>query len=167
MNRNSQQENTCVAVLTLGDTRRLHFKKRILIDGNKNRKRWAITDDMGIHFDLCENTIFLLDPTDEIPTRRVGDDDRSQYVHGGVQITNENDLSIAYAFRVVCVEREYNPINSKLIPQESDIRVSDRLETESNYKLREALDSFRSHHLVSYSRTFHDFVRNKFNEWKW
>ena len=84
--RNSQQENTCVAVLTLGDSRRLHFKKQILINGEKNRKKWAITNDKGVHFDLDENSIFLLDPRDVIPTRRQGDRDRSQYVHGGVEI---------------------------------------------------------------------------------
>ena len=166
-NRNSQEKNTCVAVLTIGDMRRLHFKKRILINGNKNRKRWAITDDKGVHFDLKENSLFVLDPTDEIPTRRPNDDDISQYVHGGVQISNSNDLSIAYAFRVVCVEREYNPISSKLIPQGTDIRSSDSFESETNINLREALNTFRSNCLADYSRTFHEFVKNKFDQWNW
>ena len=165
--RNSQRENTCVAVLTLGDSRRLHFRKRVLVDGKMKRKRWALTDDKPVTFNLTENSVFLLHPEDEIPTVRRGDKVLSQYLHGDVNITNSNDLSVAFAFRVVCVDREYDPITSKLIPKATDIRCSDRLDSESNIALRNALCLFRSSELHKYAENFHSFVSGKFREWQW
>ena len=152
--RNSQRENTSVAVLTLGDSRKLHFRKRLLVEGSTKRPRWAMTDDKCVTFNLDENSVFLLHPDDEIPSKRCGDNNLSQYVHGGVNITNKNDLSVAFAFRVVCVDREYDPITSKLILKVTDIRSCDRLDSEFNITLRKALNLFRSRELSKYAEKF-------------
>ena len=71
---------------------------------------------------LSENSVFLLHPEDEILFARHGDNNLSQYVYTGVNVTNKNELSVAFAFRVVCVDQEYDPITSKLILKATDIR---------------------------------------------
>ena len=101
--RNSQQENTCVAVLTVGDSRTLHFKKRIAQNSKAGRKRWVQTEDKGLSLVLRDNSIFMLDQSDKKQGDPEGDDHVSQYIHGGIMITNNNDLSIAFAYHVVCV----------------------------------------------------------------
>ena len=165
--RNSQQENTCVAVLTLGDSRTLHFKKRIAMNSKSGRKRWIQTEDVGHSFVLNDNSVFMLDPSDEKPRLRSRDEHVSQYIHGGVKITNSNDLSIAFAFRVVCVDHEYDPVTSKLIPKEELLKCSDNFSSDQNIRLRECLDNFRCNELDIYSKRFHSFVKGKFREWKW
>ena len=165
--RNSQQENTCVAVLTLGDTRTLHFKKRIAQSSKIGRKKWVQTDDKGVSFDLTDNSVFMLHPIDEKPCVREGDDHMSQYIHGGVKITNNNDLSIAFAFRVVSVDHEYDPVTSKLVAKEDFLKDSDTFLSDRNQRLRDCLRTFRCNELDSYSKHFHEFVDNKFKEWNW
>ena len=165
--RNSQQENTCVAVLTMGDSRTLHFKKRIAINSKSGRKRWVQTEDQGLSFELKDNSVFMLDPRDEIPRVREGDDYVSQYIHGGIKISNKNDLSLALAFRVVCVDHEYDPVTSKLIAKQEDLRLSDNFSCEQNQRLRESLLMFRANELEHYSKRFHSFVTSKFKDWKW
>lgn len=165
--RNSQKENTCVAVLTLGDSRTLHFKKRIAMESKSGRRKWVHTVDEGQNFVLKDNSVFMLDPTDEKPCLRSGDDYVSQYVHGGVKITNKNDLSIAFAFRVVCVDHEYDPVTSKLIPKAEFLKRSGLLTCERNHCLRDYLSKFRCNELDEYSKRFHSFVHAKFKDWKW
>ena len=165
--RNSQKQNSCVAVLTLGDKRTLNFKKRVAVAGSNGRLKWQLTDDKLVSFDLCENSLFVLHPSDEIPLRRKGDEYKSQYVHGGIKIINPNVFSIAFAFRVVGCYREYNPVTSKLIPKVEDVRNCDSFYAEKNNCLRQELEHFKSKQLQSYSNLFTSFVHSKFKEWKW
>ena len=155
--RNSQQRNTCVAVLTLGDSRTLYFKKRIVTNSKCGKTKWIVTQDKGLSYELNDNSVFMLHPEDEIPRVREGDDIISQYIHGGVNITNSNDLSIAFAFRVVCVDREYDPVTSKLIAKDNDLKSSDVLACTENLALKEALNNFRSNDLTKYCKTFRSF----------
>ena len=165
--RNSQAEDSCVAVLTLGDSRTLHFKKRIAIRSKSGRKKWIQTDDKGISFELSDNSVFMLHPTDERPRVREEDECFSQYIHGGIKITNNNDLSIAFAFRVVCVDHEYDPVTSKLIVTDDTLKRSDNYFSEQNQRLRDCLRDFRHNHLHAYSKRFHSFVQDKFKDWHW
>ena len=165
--RNSQKENTCVAVLTLGDSRTLHFKKRVVVKNKTGRKRWVETQDEGQSFVLCDNSVFMLVPSDEKPCLRSGDEYVSQYIHGGINITNKNDLSIAFAFRVVCQDHEYDPVTSKLIPKVDFLRRTDNYNSEQNQRLRDCLHNFRRDELDTYSKRFHSFVHTKFNSWNW
>ena len=165
--RNSQKENTCVAVLTVGDSRKLYVRKRVVVDGSLGRKKWRLTDDNCVSFMLEDNSVFLLHPDDERPTLRSGDNYISQYVHGGVNIENDNDLSIAFVFRVVCIEREYDAISSKLLPNDSDLKQGDCVSSDMNTLLRNYLESFRLQELYSYTINFQTFVKGKFMDWKW
>ena len=165
--RNSQKENTCVVVLTLGDSRDIHFKKRVVVRGKKGRSKWKNTHDNTVSFSLEDNSVFLLHPKDEIPTVKCGDTLLSQYIHGGINIDRPNTLSFAFVFRVVCVEREYNPITSKLIPMVTDLKASDNTSLHNHNILSSALNKFRRKELRHYSNTFHNFVKSKFKEWKW
>ena len=165
--RNSQRQDTCVAVLTLGDSRTLYFKKRIVTDSTRGKSKWIITQDAGVSYDLNDNSVFMLNPEDEIPRKRGGDEYISQYIHGGVNITNRNDLSIAFAFRVVSIDREFDPVSCKLLPKDSDLKNNDNLTSAKSQALQEALCHFRCNDLETYSEKFHSFVRNKFKDWKW
>ena len=165
--RNSQRQNTCVAVLTLGDSRTIYFKKRIVTESKQGKRKWLITQDAGVSYDLSDNSVFLLNPEDEIPRKRRGDEYISQYIHGGVNITNTNDLSIAFAFRVVSVDREFDPVSCKLVPKDNDLKDNDNMNSAQNQALREALCQFRRNDLETYSEQFHSFVRKKFKDWKW
>lgn len=165
--RNSQEENTSVVVLTIGDSRTLFFKKRVAIPGIRGGKKWKITDDEFKSFKLVNNSVFVLDPKDEVPMKRMGDDYVSQYVHGGISIQNSNALSVAFVFRVVCVDREYDPLTSKLIPSVSDLRNGDCFNNEQNILLRQRLEQFRTLELKSYSECFTNFVLSKLKEWMW
>ena len=89
------------------------------------------------------------------------------YIHGGIKITNKNDLFIAFAFRVVCVDREYDPVTSKLIAKEEDLRCSDIMGSVQNQCLRDCLHRFRATELDSYAQKFHSFVSSEFTDWKW
>ena len=156
-----------MAVLTVGDERTLYFKKRVAVKGSRGKKKWKVTDDSHVSFSLENNSVFLLHPEDEKPVERKDDKYVSQYVHGGVNIQNDNDLSIAFVFRVVSVEREYDAISSKLIPTENDLKEGDNICSERNILLRKYLDTFRSEQLDSYCVNFKNFVNSKFIDWKW
>ena len=167
VNRNSQKENTCVAVLTMGDSRVLHFKKRVAVEGGKGKRKWKVTDDVGKSFVLGNNSLFLLHPDDEKPRLRSKDVYLSQYVHGGVNIDNDNDLSLAMVFRVVSVDREYNAITSKLIPNDNDLKVGDSPNSDRNQCLNMALLNFKKNNLDEYTTIFQKFVKQKLTEWNW
>jgi hypothetical protein len=102
VSNNSQKQNTPVVVLTLGDARTLHMKKRFAAsDGswiqNVNvRKPQKKTYD----FILTDQSLFVLHPDDEIPRARgFSDGSKSQFQHGGVKVTE--GLSVALVFRTV------------------------------------------------------------------
>ena len=111
--------------------------------------------------------MFLLHPDDEKPTRRINDQFISQYVHGGINIKNDNDLSIAFVFRVISADREYDAITSKLIPNVSDLKKGDSISSEKSKSLRTALDRFRCEKMELYFKKFQNFVQRKLTDWNW
>lgn len=95
---NSQMRNTAVAVLTMGDSRRLYMKKRFANSGRwlKNDPREEDTHE----FLLNDQSIFVLHPDDEVPgARGYSDGSLSQFQHGGIKVTD--GLSVAMVFRTV------------------------------------------------------------------
>ena len=143
------------------------MKKRVVVNGSRGKRKWRLTDDACLSFELEDNSVFLLHPDDERPTLRTDDNYISQYVHGGVNIQNDNDLSIAFVFRVVCIEREYDAITSKLLPNDTDLKQGDSVNSDRNIFLRNSLDKFRREELDSYRLNFQTFVKRKFMDWKW
>ena len=69
-----------------------------MTDSKYGKRKWLITHDEGVSYELNDNSLFVLNPEDEISCKRKGDVHISQYIHGGVNITNSNDLSIAFVF---------------------------------------------------------------------
>ena len=165
--RNSQKENTSVVVLAVGDSRDIYFKKRVALKGDNKRYKWKLTDDKPLSFLLEDNSVFVLHPCDEIPSKKGNDDYVSQYVHGGIKVDSANTLSLALVFRVVCIDREYDPINCKLIPTVNDLKDGDGKDSDNNLSLKSALEQFKNQYLSSYSCNFHSFISNKFEEWQW
>jgi hypothetical protein len=114
---NSQKENTPVVVLTLGDQRTLHMKKRkVKLDGG-----WMPYNGNELLHDyvLQSGSIFVLDPADEIPkTRGRENQPLSQFQHGGVKLTK--GLSIAIIFRTVTTTAKINVTNNKMKLGEDD-----------------------------------------------
>jgi hypothetical protein len=95
---NSQKQNTPVVVLTLGDERTLHMKKRFVASNGK----WInYANEKNTHaFVLTDQSIFALHPDDEVPRARgYSDGSLSQFQHGGVNVTE--GLSVAIIFRTV------------------------------------------------------------------
>ena len=88
-------------------------------------------------------------------------------MHGGINIQNDNDLSIAYVFRVVSVDREYDAITSKLIPNVSDLKKGDSISSEKSKSIRTALDRFRCEKMELCSKNFQNFVKRKLTDWNW
>jgi hypothetical protein len=103
VSNNSQKQNTPVVVLTLGDERTLHMKKRFAAsDGtwinNENEKKTHA-------FVLTDESIFVLHPDDEVPRPRgYSDGSLSQFQHGGVNVTE--GLSVAIIFRTVTTKAD-------------------------------------------------------------
>jgi hypothetical protein len=103
VSNNSQKQNTPVVVLTLGDPRTLHMKKRFAAGNgtwisNANEKKTHA-------FVLTDQSIFVLHPDDEVPRPRGhSDGSLSQFQHGGVNVTQ--GLSVGIVFRTVTTKAD-------------------------------------------------------------
>jgi hypothetical protein len=94
---NSQKQHTPVVVLTLGDERTLHMKKRKVGQNGS----WTKSENEKVYdFLLSNGSLFVVDPDDEIPkTRGHQNQGLSQFQHGGFEV--KKGLSIAIIFRTV------------------------------------------------------------------
>jgi hypothetical protein len=111
---NSQKENTPVVVLTLGDPRTLHMKKRkVGKDGG-----WMNNEKENKHdYLLKSGSIFVMHPEDEqLKTRGREGQGLSHFQHG-VKVTK--GLSMAIIFRTVTTKAKIHVINNteKLRPR--------------------------------------------------
>ena len=96
--RNSQSENTPTCVLTIGDSRNLHFQQqKDTVFERSNHKRWKETK--RDHVVLKHNSLFVLHPSDECPYSSGGH--RYRWRHGIPDFSGIDDLSIALIFRNV------------------------------------------------------------------
>lgn len=123
--RNSQKENTIVAILTVGHSRILTFQ----------RLAWPIpSDEKDIevletcYFVLTHGSLFILNPLDERPARRdTGSNQLSVWRHGDVRLCcnnpqckskcnkecfkmNEHTASFSLAFRTCSHSRTIDPL---------------------------------------------------------
>ena len=99
--RNSMKERTPVAVLTIGDSRNLSFRRTYQANGKKVVEERATSE-----FELEESTVFILHPDDEVPKcRRLGHGKRVKdawFVHRVNTGKEKNFFSVAFIFR--CLE---------------------------------------------------------------
>lgn len=104
---NSQKENTPVVVLTLGDPRTVHMKKRKKgKDGNWMNNEREKTHD----FLLTSGSIFVLDPADEELKERGRENQGLSQFHHRVKVTK--GLSMAIMFRTVTTKAKIHVINN-------------------------------------------------------
>ena len=155
--KNTQLQNSSVLVLTLGDPRTLRYALRISM-GNK----WLMTKTNIPSTELIHNSLFILHHNDEIPLKRDRSKYLSQIMHGGITMSGENKLSIALCFRSVTKKRKFDPI-SNLLKTSSD----DMTNFQSQRDALDAKEYFTRNESEHYQKKFHNFVKNKFNEWRW
>ena len=105
--QNSQEENTLVAILTIGDTRYLHMK---CVRYRQSKKRKHSKNPAGpidvdgndCHkvFPLTNGSLFLLNPWDEIPfIRKHFDEESATFFQHSAVYSSRDGLSIALVFR--------------------------------------------------------------------
>jgi len=105
--QNSQEENTLVAILTIGDTRYLHMK--CVRYGQSKKKKHSKNpagpidvDGNDCHkvFPLTNGSLFLLNPWDEIPfIRKHFDEESATFFQHSAVYSSRDGLSIALVFR--------------------------------------------------------------------
>ena len=154
---NTQLEKSPVLVMTLGDSRELNFRLRVVL-GNK----WKITNINLPSITLPHNSLFILHYRDEVPTEREDSRCLSQITHGGIKVQGEKTLSLALCFRAVTKKRSYDPTSNRLIYDKDDLSTDSYHQTAAK-----TLDDFKKNELSSYQSRFHTFVKSKFDEWKW
>ena len=96
---NTQGENTATIVYSLGDPRTLYFRKR-WIHQSSSITTWISEKESLNKFELTNNSIFVLHPSDEKPYVRNIGETLSQFQHGNVRV-KEGQLSIGLIFRHV------------------------------------------------------------------
>ena len=158
---NSQGENTPVIVYSLGNSRTLYFRRRRVICGKKNMKRWENSKIPCHEFELNDNSIFVLHPLDEKPLIRYPLENMSQYQHGNVTVKSGN-LSIALVFRNVTKTLVYDNVTLRREISETMTHHNERqLVTfdETYIECRETVTDF--------GKKLTDLVKLKLSNWNW
>lgn len=105
--QNSQEENTLVAILTIGDTRYLHMKC-VRYRESKDKKGPkepagpidVVGNDCYKVFTLTNGSLFLLNPWDEVPfIRQHFDEESATFFQHSAMYLSKDGLSIALVFR--------------------------------------------------------------------
>jgi hypothetical protein len=164
---NTQKERTPTVVVTLGDQRVLHMKKRRVRASGK----WSDNCYGTLKFPLEANSIFLLHPDDEKPKKRAGQKYLSQYQHGILHVPHGLSLSLVYrvvtSTAKVCVAD-----NRKVLVEKDHARLGKilRFHTEKDETVAthhdEALMEFMTVK-KSLEANFKTYVRAKMAEWGW
>lgn len=89
------------ALLTLGDNRKLNFRRQKLEVHPKTEKRRWINDHSSVWFSMKNNSLFLLDPRDEKPTQVFPEKPAQRYQHGNVKLPHQDHISAVIALRTV------------------------------------------------------------------
>ena len=109
--------NSCVCVLTWGDTRQLYFRKCWKVPSttspDEEDKKYSVVKC----FQLDHMSLFFLHPGDEEPKKRDLDSFLSQFQHGNVRFGVDRTLSCALILRCVTSTVVVNEMDSKLVPR--------------------------------------------------
>ena len=114
--RNSQTKNSCVCVLTWGDTRQLHFRKHWKVPSTTSPEESDKLFSVVKTFQLGHMSLFFLHPGDEEPKKRDLDAFLSQFQHGDVKFGVDGTLSCALMLRSVTSSAVVNTMDGKLVP---------------------------------------------------
>lgn len=152
--QNSQEENTFVAVLTIGDTRYLHMK---CVRYRQPKKKKDPKDPPGpidvegndCHkvFELTNGSLFLLHPGDEVPfIRQHFDEECATFFQHSVLYRSKDGLSIALVFRTtshtVEVFKDTGLLKNFADFKEKDSALAERLD---DYAKSDRRTNFESH----------------------
>jgi hypothetical protein len=97
--QNSQRQDTPTCVVTIGCSRCLQFERQISsVNPKTGRKKWKRCFVKSITLD--DNSLFVLDPSDECPERFLGHI-LFRWRHGVPSFRNKHGLSMALVFRSV------------------------------------------------------------------
>ena len=110
---NSQLKNTATVVYSLGSSRNLKWSRRQMTKGAKGNK-WQDDKNWSTTYQLSSDSISIGHPDDEDPMSPLNRDNLYQYLHGGVNITDDK-FSVGFAFRVVDSIKEYDPNTNLMI----------------------------------------------------
>ena len=159
--QNGQKENTPTVIVTIGDSRKLKWRRRILVlDLVTGRYKWQIDKIWKHVMHVASGSIVIVNPLDEIPTQTAVIGILIQYQHGGV-IVNGSKLSCAYAFRVVKTSKVYNKSNQMLNingytisnDEKELLNTFDYLKFQDNLKLLYKLRFEKEHLNISYIKS--------------
>lgn len=184
--RNSQEENSIVAILTVGHSRTLTMERVVWNDGP--------TDNVleTRYFLLSHNSLFILHPLDERPSTRDHNSVLSYWRHGNVRMVctnpscyekcspvcrdiNKNNASFAIAFRS-CSHTRIIDHSTSLEPLADEVRSQlnlhklDELQVQRNIEATEMLqtyasnggeDTFKEWLHLSLQKVLSDFYSNK------
>ena len=115
---NSQAENTPAVIYSIGDSRTLNWKKRYMHTSSSGRTKWVDTSCDKMIFELGSDTLTVINPLDERPLRRNGSIFRSQFQHGGVNVSGDK-FSVGLVFRVVVPKKMYYKIDDTQLYDDS------------------------------------------------
>ena len=113
--KNSQTKNSCVCVLTWGDSRELQFRKFWKVPSTSSPEEEEKRYHLVKSFDLGHMSLFFLHPVDEEPKKRDLESFLSQFQHGNVKFGVAGTLSCALIFRSVTSTVLVNAVNGKLV----------------------------------------------------
>lgn len=100
----TQGEHTPVIVYSLGDTRTIYYRRLWLSD---SRRKWVYSKRAFCKYQLEDNSIFVLHPSDEKPMVRNHGEPISQFQHGNVSVA-KGTLSIGLIYRNVTQTLAYD-----------------------------------------------------------
>ena len=114
---NSMRENSAVAVLTVGDPRRITFSQKYRENG-----KIVVEDEPCYQFEQCHGTLFVLHPADEtMKNRRNRYGQRREeatFVHRVDTEKDKDYVSIAFVFRSLVTTAEVDSWTDRVVPTE-------------------------------------------------
>ena len=116
---NSQVDNTPAVIYSIGSTRNLNWKKRRIGKNETGRKTWLPKEKDRITYAIGSDTISIINLLDENPMSKKNQNELSQYLHGGIDVSGEK-FSVAFVFRVVKETKLYNLCDGTLYCTESN-----------------------------------------------
>lgn len=159
--KNSQGKNTPVIIYSLGDTRTICFRRRIVKSSKESRKCWEAHKHPFQKIDLNDNSMFVLHPMDEKPILRYPTESLSQFQHGNISLKT-GCLSIALVFRNVTNTLIYDNVTSRRAIDVEWVHTNSSIAERYNNTYRECTGN-----IIDIEETNHDHTQQKIAEWNW
>ena len=111
---NSQVQNTPTVIYSLGDTRSLHWNRRIRIATSNGRHVWESDKELKTEYPLSTDSITIVNTLDEDQEYTSLDGSEYQYQHGNVNVSKDQ-LSVGIVFRTVHTTALYDQTSNCII----------------------------------------------------